>query len=215
MQHGEQQVLDVEPRVAALDRLAHRLLEHLARVGDTVGLLGRPRPAVASAGARAAAHRLAGDAALVERLPDRAAVVEQQPEQQVVGLDLGGAEPRRLRLRARDRLARAPRDHEALLRALGAARVARVRGLLGHAQRLGDLPPRPAGLDRLVDVRGLERVEAPAQLAHGRQARRRIAEPRGGAGQLLLARAQAHARRTLPDPECRQVTLTSRCHSLP
>ena len=31
VQDGEQQVLDVEPRVAALDRLAHRLLEHLAR----------------------------------------------------------------------------------------------------------------------------------------------------------------------------------------
>ena len=53
VQDREQQVLDVEPRVAALDRLAHRLLEHLARArrdgraARPARAARRPPPAIA------------------------------------------------------------------------------------------------------------------------------------------------------------------------
>ena len=43
VQHREQQMLDVEPRVAARDRLAHGLLEHLAGLRRDGGLAGTRR----------------------------------------------------------------------------------------------------------------------------------------------------------------------------
>ena len=77
VQHREQQMLDVEPRVPALDRLAHRLLEHLAHRAVTPGVArpsGRPRVRRA----RARAHRLGVMPHSSSARPDRAAVVEQQ-----------------------------------------------------------------------------------------------------------------------------------------
>ena len=185
MQDREQQVLDVEPPLAAGDGLAHRVLERLAQLGRDLG------PPAGGAGAgrlRAGAHGLAGDPAGVERLLDRAvAGVEQEPEQQVVGLERLGAHARGLLAGAADDAAGAAGDHEPALGLLAALGVAGVGGLTGDAERVGDPLPGPAVVDRLVDVRGLPHVEPPPQLGDRREPRVRIALAGRDAEQLRFA----------------------------
>jgi hypothetical protein len=58
--------------------------------------------------------------------------------------------------------------------------------LAGDAERVGDLLPRPAVADRLVDVRRLPHVEPPPQLGDRREPRVRLALAGGDAEQLAL-----------------------------
>ena len=136
-----------------------------------------------------------GDPAGVERLLDRAVLrVEQEAEQDVVGLERLRPHARRLLAGAPHGAAGAAGDHELPLGLAAAASVAGVGGLARDAQRVGDPLPRPAGADRLIDVRRLQRVEPAAKLGDRREAGVGIAAARGDAEQLRLAvGTSAHA----------------------
>ena len=108
----------------------------------------------------------------------------------MLGPDLRSAKVGRLAPSALDRRPGPAGHDQAALLAARLPGVPCVRRLAGQPERRPDARPRPAGADRVLDMRGFERVQPPPEVGERGQPGRRISALGRAAQELGVRRAR-------------------------